>query len=132
MREQFKPRQISPTELRMWENLVSSQYQLKISTLGRKWRFRFLLGTLPIPKSAVIATICLGDCFGIIQCKLLPARWLREILRGPSVETLVEPFRSAVVAVLLQDFFSKLSEVSQLPIRLIESPPPLVERALFM
>ncbi|ALJ56897.1 type III secretion system protein SpaO [Candidatus Xiphinematobacter sp. Idaho Grape] len=131
MREQFKPRQISPTEIRVWENLVSSQYQLKISTLGRKWRFRFLLETLPIPKSAVIATICLGDCFGTIQCKLLPTRWLREILRGPSVETLVEPFRSAVVAVLLQDFFSKLSEVSQLPIRLIESPPLLEEGALF-
>jgi|GEM_PF-1488466 len=131
MREQFKPRQVSPVEIWMWENLVSPQYQLQISTFGKKWRFHFLLETLSIPKSAVVSAIRLGDHFGIIRCKLLPTRWLSEILHSQSVDTLVEPFRSAVVAVLLQDLLSELSEVSRLPIQLVKPASILEEATLF-
>ena len=134
MMEQFKPRQVSLTEIRMWENLVSSQYQLKISALGKDWKFRFLLGlgAAPLPKNAITVSIRLGDYCGVVQSSLLPAgRWLSEILHGVGVETLTEPFRSAVIAVLLQDFFSGLSETSRLPLQLVESPFTLGEPKSF-
>ncbi|QQY09213.1 MAG: FliM/FliN family flagellar motor switch protein [Candidatus Xiphinematobacter sp.] len=130
MMEQFRPRQVAPIEIEIWEDLVSSQYQLQVSALGKKWKFRFLLEALSIPKSAAVGTIRLGDCFGIIRCKLLPTRWLHEILHVPCVDALVEPFRSAVVAVLLQDFLLELSKVSRLPIQLVKSPSVLVGETL--
>ena len=124
MREQFKPKQVSPTEIQMWESLVSSQYYLKISTLGKEWRLRFLLEEPSLSERAVTVAIRLGEYLGTIRGTLLDGRWLQEILHGVGIETLAEPFRSAVIAVLLQDFFEGLSETSQLPLQLINDTQP--------
>lgn len=130
MAEKFEPRQLSKVQVQAWQKLVASRRRLKVSALGKEWEFKFVLAT-SLPQNSIAADIRLGKHFGIIQCGFLPgARWLSELLRGPGIEVIQEPFRTAVIGVILQDFLQGLSRSSSLPLHLTEPNPSAAEQAI--
>ncbi len=121
--KKIEPRQFSKIQVQVWQKLVASRRRLKVLAFGKEWQFQFVL-TIGRKESAllsypIVADIRLGTHSGTIRCALLPSgRWLSELLRTPTIETIQEPFRTAIVGVILQDFFQGLSQSSHLPLHL--------------
>lgn len=121
--KKFEPRSLSKIQVQAWQKLVASRRHLKIAALDKEWQFQFVLEIeqkdAHILSQAVDVNIRLGDHIGTVRCALLPGGlWLSEILRGSTIETIHEPFRTAVTGVILQDFFQALSRSSRLPLQL--------------
>ncbi len=121
--QKFEPRSLPEIQVQAWQKLLASRRHLKVTALDREWHFQFVLEIeqkdVSILSKAVDVNIRLGDYFGTVRCALLPGGlWLSEILRGSTIETILEPFRTAVTGVILQDFFQGLSRSSRLPLQL--------------
>ena len=127
--KKFEPRSLSQIQVQAWQKLVASRRHLRLAALDKEWQFQFVLEIdqkdAKILSQAADVNIRLGDHIGTVRCALLPgALWLSEILRGSTIETIHEPFRTAVTGVILQDFFQALSRSSRLPLQL--QPPSSV------
>lgn len=125
----FQPQRLHGTLTNAWEKLIASRRRLKVLALGKEWLFQFVLGTETrhshLLSQGLAAGIRLGDYSGAVRCVLLPGgAWLSDLLRGPGIETIQEPFRSAVIGVMLQEFLQSLSQCSHFPLQLVPDAPP--------